>query len=257
MNVSSFLYEGRIVWTMTTNAYKFYTLNLMKSIQSAKVPWKLCIICCDPESYTFFRREGIPAVAWGVTTAQRRRVGPQTSVAAFGTNEFKVWNRVKIDLLRWFATTCVADWSLYLDGDIVVRRDPWPPILSDSSGCNLFFQCDCGHAMEHPEATCKNICSGVIATRHRNAAQAALYDMNESLWRASLEQDQPYIAARLVETATPFLTLSRPLFGNGYWQKGGAWRGNDWVLLHYNFRVGDTKKAAMKEDGHWRIMGIS
>jgi hypothetical protein len=264
MDVSSFLYEGRIVWTMTTNGYKLYTFNLLKSIQAAKVPWKLCIICCDAESYTFFRREGIPAVAWRGTASQRPaapragpRAGPQISVAAFGTNEFKIWNRVKIDLLRWFATSCVAEWSLYLDGDIVVRRDPWPPLLSDSSGCDFFFQCDCGHARPHSDASCKNICSGVIFTRHRDAAQAGLYDMNELLWKASLEQDQPYIAARLAETSTPFRTLPRQLFGNGEWQKGGAWGADDWVLLHYNFRVGDTKRAAMKKDGHWRIVGLS
>jgi hypothetical protein len=253
MNVEPFLHEGRIVWTMTTNGYKLYTFNLLKSILAAKVPWKLCIICCDAESYMFFKREGIPAVVWQARPSRR---APQTSVAAFGTNEFKIWNRVKIDLLRWFATSCVAEWSLYLDGDIVVRRDPWPSLLSDNSGCDLLFQCDCGNAVDHPGGTCKNICSGVIATRHRGAEQALLYTMDERLWTSVLEQDQPYIAARLVETETPFLTLPRPLFGNGEWQKGGAWRGHDWILLHYNFRVGDTKKAAMKKDGHWRVMGF-
>jgi hypothetical protein len=97
----------------------------------------------------------------------------------------------------------------------------------------------------------------VIATRHVSPSQAGLYDFDEALWKESLEQDQPYIAARLEETHTPFTTLSRPLFGNGQWQQKGHWKHYDWVLLHYNYRSGDNKKAAMRAAGHWLLVGMS
>ena len=251
MNIQPFVHEKRIVWTMTTSGYKMYTLNLRKWLQQeAKVPWTLCIICCDQDSYVFFRRENIPCIFYKETTVKNRG---QVGLAPFGSNEFKLWNRIKIDLLRQFCLQPELDWSLYLDGDIVVKRDPWPELL-DLSG-NLFFQCDCGNGQNH--TGCGNICSGVIATRHVSPSQSTLYDFNQALWKASLEQDQPYIAARLEQTQTPFVTLSRPLFGNGHWQQKGAWKEDDWVLLHYNYRMGDNKKAAMRASGHWLLTGVS
>jgi hypothetical protein len=250
MDIQPFVKENRIVWTMTTSGYKLYTLNLRKWLMTvAKVPWTLCIICCDQDSHMFMRRESIPCILYQDSAVKKKG---QTSLAPFGSNEFKIWNRIKVDLLRWFCSQAL-DWSLYLDGDIVIQRDPWPELV-DLSG-TLFFQCDCGNSENH--TGCRNICSGVIATRHVSPSQATLYDFDETLWRLSLEQDQPYIAARLEDTKTPFDTLSRPLFGNGHWQKEGAWKGDDWVLLHYNFRVGDTKKQAMRLAGHWLLNGAS
>ena len=252
MDIRPFVKNRRIVWTMTTSAYKMYTLNLRKWLtRVAKVPWTLCIICCDQDSYSFFRRESIPCIFYKENNVRNRG---QNSIAVFGSNEFKLWNRIKVDLLRWFCVEPELDWSLYLDGDIVVQRDPWPELI-DLKG-NLFFQCDCAHGNTH-DTPCRTICSGVIATRHVSPSQAGLYDFDEALWKESLEQDQPYIAARLEETHTPFTTLSRPLFGNGQWQQKGHWKHYDWVLLHYNYRSGDNKKAAMRAAGHWLLVGMS
>lgn len=53
--------EGQLTWTMTTNGYKFYTLNLVVWLRDiAKIPWRLLIVCCDYESLSFFRERGIP-----------------------------------------------------------------------------------------------------------------------------------------------------------------------------------------------------
>jgi hypothetical protein len=250
MNIQPFIHERRIVWTMTTSGYKYYTMNLRKWLQQvALVPWILCIICCDQDSYTFFRRENIPCIFYKDPAVKNRG---QVGMAPFGSNEFKVWNRIKVDLLRWFCTQSL-DWSLYLDGDIVVQRDPWPELLRLEG--NLFFQCDCGNADNHTD--CGNICSGVIATRHVSPRQADLYSFDSALWKESFEQDQPYIAERLKQTQTPFHILSRPLFGNGYWQQKGPWTEHAWVLLHYNYRHGDNKKAALRAAGHWLLIGAS
>lgn len=252
MDIRPFIENRRIVWTMTTSAYKYYTMNLRKWLQQvALVPWVLCIICCDQDSYVFFRREGIPCVRYKDPAVKR---AGQVGLAPFGSNEFKIWNRIKVDLLKWFCVQPDLDWSLYLDGDIVVQRDPWPELIGLQG--NLFFQCDCGHG-EHHTAPCKTICSGVIATRHVSPSQSTLYDFDQALWKECLEQDQPYIAKRLEITNTPFETLARPLFGNGHWQQKGPWKEHEWVLLHYNYRTGDNKKVAMRAAGHWLLIGAS
>ena len=235
--LSPFIKDNRIVWTMTTNAYKYYTLNLIASF-----PLKLCVICCD-ESYGFFRREGIPCVYYDAC------IKGQTSIACFGTENFAKWNRVKLDILQWFYQNSEAlgiRESLYLDGDIVVRRDPWPTLEKEFHTCPLLFQCDCVGGEDHEG--CGNICSGVIAERY--GTPHTIYEFDPEQWISSKKQDQPYIQGRL---HVPYKTLKRSLFGNGHWQMSERWRNDDWILLHYNYRVGNTKKSAMKKYKHWFI----
>jgi len=248
-DLRQFVHDGQLTWTMTTNGYKYYTLNLITWLRTC-VKWNLCIICCDKESYTFFRREGIPCTLYGDQRGQ-------AIAAVFATDEFAKWNKIKLELLQHIAanaSTIGASMSLYLDGDIVVARDPWPTLKelwSFPDTPDFLFQCDCAHANEHQAANgCTTICSGVIAERHTSHSQ--VYEFDEAEWAAAAHQDQPYIANRLSKLAIPFYTLPRSLWGNGSWQKSGKMVPN-WILLHYNYRVGGGKKVAMKRANHWKI----
>jgi hypothetical protein len=249
--VQPFIHEGKIVWTMTTNGYKFYTLNLIAWLRKVGVPWKLCVICCDSESYIFFRREGIPCISYETATNKG-----QQRIAAFGTEDFAKWNKKKVELLKWFSENSKGlgiTHTLYLDGDIVVQRDPWHVLegVWASGAPDFLFQCDCVGTEDH--SGCGVICSGVIAERIGDSH--TLYEFEQEGWLAAAKQDQGYIGTRLRTLGIPYKTLERRLWGNGEWQKSGRWREEfpDWVLLHYNYRVGDTKKAAMKSFGHWLI----
>ena len=244
--------EGSLTWTMTTNGYKTYTLNLVSWLRDvAKVSWKLCVICCDRESHEFFRREGVPCLLYS-----DKMEGGQTSVSVFGSASFARLNLKKLKILDWVETHANAlgiRKSLYLDGDIVVAADPWPVLdeIAKQKGASLLFQCDCYHGIDH--ADCRSICSGCICRFHDGEPLISLYKVDAEQWKAADFQDQPYIANRLTLLNIPFYTLPRRLFGNGGWQKGGAWRQGDWILLHYNYRAGNSKKSAMQESGHWRI----
>lgn len=253
--VKRFIHEGRIVWTMTTNGYKTYTLNLIASLKEvAKVPWTLCVICCDAESLGYFRREGVPCVAYKASETRG-----QHQIAAFGTSDFAKWNRVKLELLKWFSTEAGglgASKTLYVDGDIVVQKDVWPELervwSAEGEGVDFLFQCDCFGDGDHEN--CGVICSGVIAQRVGSWSQ--LYELElegADGWNACERQDQPYIGKRLKALGVPYRTLRRSQWGNGHWQKTLKWKDESWFLLHYNYRVGDTKKQAMKKYGHWRI----
>lgn len=248
-SVKKFVFNEHLSWTLTTNGYKFYTLNLYKWLtERAKVPWKLMIVCGDRESLTFFRRERIPCIS--VESVKESR---QTYISGFGTDSFKVWNRMKLDLLGWIvksANELVVKKSMYIDGDIVVQRDPWDalPNITD-----VLFQCDCSKADDlHTQSKCNAPCSGFIVHNH-TVDLSNLYKFDKIIWKDSLEQDQPYIQTRLKLFNIPFNTVDRTLYGNGAIQKDGLWKNVEWVLLHYNYRVGDTKKQAMKADKHWLI----
>jgi hypothetical protein len=175
-------------------------------------------------------------------------------MAAFGTPSFEVCNRDKLDILKWFTLKyreVGIEQSLYLDGDIVVQKDPWPVLSGLGPGLDLAFQCDCSHEEEVHE--CQSPCSGVIWTRHTSVEQAAIYEIDEALWKAAGSMDQYYIMKTLALTKTSYILLDRRQFGNGVWQKTGRWKDGDWTLLHYNYMVSSSKRTAMKNAEHWLI----
>jgi hypothetical protein len=174
-------------------------------------------------------------------------------MAAFGTPSFEVCNREKLEILKWFALNYGAGIreSLYLDGDIVIQKDPWPSLSSLCPEYNLAFQCDCSHEEEFHE--CASPCSGVIWTRHVSPQQAVIYEIDEGLWKVAGSMDQYYIMKTLAATQTQYKILDRRQFGNGVWQKTGRWKDGDWTLLHYNYMVSGTKRTAMKNAEHWLI----
>lgn len=248
--IRSYIHEGRLTWTMTTNGYKFYTLNLISWLRDvAKVPWKLCVICCDKESYLFFRREGYSCILYDGKAMN------QMKAASFESQEFGRIVRKKLELLLWIskhAQEFGITKSLFLDGDIVVQRDPWPCLegLWEGGMKELAFQCDCFGDEDHLD--CGVACTGVIAQNH-SFDTSPIWTFHEETWKDSSNNDQVFVQKRLKALETPYSTLPRPEWCNGTWQKSMKWKDHDWVLLHYNYRVGDTKKAAMKALGHWRI----
>jgi hypothetical protein len=240
--------EGTLTWTMTTNGYKFYTLNLVVWLRDiAKVPWRLLIVCCDAESLSFFKREGIPCVGYKADTQKG-----QIRISDFGSDAFAKWNLKKLEIFKWLCTeseTLGLRESLYVDGDIVIQKDPWPVLKGVEGG--LAFQCDCSHTEAHLD--CEAVCTGFVLCRH-GQFNPDLFTVVKEDWIPA-DTDQGYIRKRLGKLGVAFRTLNRHQFGNGPWQKSGIWKTepNVWVMLHYNYRVGDTKKAAMKTDGHWKI----
>lgn len=251
--IRNYVKDSRLIWTMTTNGYKFYTWNLYTWCASIGI--KLCIVCADTESSLFFRREGIPCVL--LTDSKQSK---QLGVSVFGSADFARWNKVKLSLLHSFtifAKDIGLRQSLFLDGDIVMKENPWPVLQAcfDATSATLLFQCDC-FDVEIEDHICTSACTGVIACNHEQEVDAVkwLYSFESSEWTAAEQQDQPYIQRRLEKPDAPRAgILPRREFGNGTWQKSGKWKDGSWILLHYNYRVGDTKKSAMRADGHWKV----
>jgi hypothetical protein len=247
MNIDS---KGRVIWTMTTNGYKFYTQNLYTFLPS------LTIICCDIQSLNYFRREGIPCFMWKDCVKGGR---VQDNVSIFGSDDFKMWNKMKLDILKWICSLSSVKKSIYLDSDIVINKDIskclWDKVEEElNTSFPLLFQCDCSHTEEHTmENKCKCPCSGVIVHDHERANFTELYTFDKEIWNKVNQQDQPFIQEKLKLLGQPYDTLPRHLYSNGSWEQKGFWKTEPWYLLHFNYRVGNTKKAAMRKAGLWNL----
>jgi hypothetical protein len=241
MNVAKFLQEGCLVWTLTTNGYKFFTLNLYRSIEACKVPWKLCIVCGDKASYRFFMNEGISCVlAPNVPSESGSRM------LLFGSKPFQEINLVKLNCLASFAKDSSIKVCVYIDGDIFIQKDILSDIRPRLEINPLLFQCD-GHG-DKCEEPCTNVCSGVIAWKH--GEDKGIFEVKDKKKWQEAPEDQLWVNRMLRETQIPYSTLPVLLYPNGTHSQTPP---SDFYLLHYNWLVGGAKITRMKKNAHWRI----
>jgi hypothetical protein len=241
MDITKFLYEGCLIWTLTTSGYKFFTLNLYKHLQAAKVPWKLAIVCADHPSYRFFQNEGIPCILY--TKAQRESMG---KLLLFGSKPFQEINLVKLDILNTFAKRPEIQTCVYFDGDIVVKSDFLPDIRSRLAETPLLFQCD--EQEKTCKTPCKNCCTGFIAWKHEH--DGGIFAVTDKATWTAAPEDQRWVNTQLQHLTVPYGTLPRELYPNGVFVESQP---AGFLLLHYNWLVGNAKIMKMKKHGHWII----
>lgn len=262
MNAASYIHEKTIVFTVTTNGYKFLTWNLWLHVTALCVPWKLCILCLDKESHRFFQQiAGIPSVLLpGISLGSQ---GNQVRISQHGSNDFNRITRHKLTAFTELIKQPGVEKLLYLDSDIVVFHNPLP-VLEDylTAEKPLWFQCD-----EHnttftcsgPGGHCGNCCTGVIGlylgTEETRTQFLDLFSFDDALWKTCRENnDQEYIQKRMALRGTQYRTLPRDLFPNGLFLRDDIWKSlKKPVLLHFNFLVGDAKPRVIKSRGFWLV----
>lgn len=247
MNYDSYIRDGRLCWTLTSNGYKYLTWNFVKfwakSIGSKQA---ILILCADQPSYLFFQREGVPCK---MAPTRLPDFGP--GVVQFDTKNFHTLNLLKLQCLHEFAKDEKVRECVYLDGDIVIYKDFLADIGQRLQEHPLWFQCDEGIGCKGQD-TCGNLCTGLIAFRHGTDPHLFLVN-DRALWEKGGNMDQPYINQRINDLAAVAKALPQELYPNG--RRLGTER-PDALLQHYNHLVGNQKAAMMKRRGDWLIPQI-
>lgn len=252
LNVKPFLKDKTLIFTVTSDGYKYLTWNLYKYLEQLKIP--LCILCLDRESLDFFNRIAmIPSRLYGLEGPPVQHKAP----AQFGSTAFKRMNRMKLKALQELSQHPDVDTLLYLDSDITVFRDPLPAVEVALQESYLWFQCDekqegiftCSN-----ENQCPNACSGVIAMRLTEETRPLfqkLYTVEEG-WKEAVG-DQDYINERTRRFQIPYKTFARETFPNGIFLSDNRFRQGNPILLHFNYVIGMDKQRFMKKKDCWLL----
>jgi hypothetical protein len=246
--------EGAFVFTLSSNGYKFLTLNLVMHLRALKVPWKLCVVCADAASFTFFRSQGVSCIR-AVSTLPDFG----TDVSPFGSKQFQILNLNKLNLLSTFSADPTIRFGIYMDGDIVPYSDFLPDILTRlqaPGAAPLYLQCDEQSRVACTGTpSCPNGCTGFVAWSH--GVDPALFTVKGeeamALWKKCPE-DQVFVNTMMKTRGIPVMTLPRELYPNGAFASlfyEGSLRKQTTMLLHYNYLVGAAKHRKIKNNGDW------
>jgi hypothetical protein len=253
LKLEPFIYDKTLVFTVTSDGYKYYTWNLYKMLEQLKLPWKLCILCLDRESYGFLNKIAmIPSRLFLMPGQQIQHKDP----VLFGSQQFKRMNRMKLKALEELSQRPELERLVYLDSDIAVFQDPLPALHACFAKGALWFQCDEKEETTYncsSSSSCPNPCTGVIAMSLTDETRPLLKDIYKIVdepWKESLT-DQDYVLKRLQTTKTPYQTLDRSLFPNGSFLKDNKYKEGNPLLLHFNYILGKDKKRFMKQKECW------
>lgn len=248
MKYEKYIKDGFFAWTLTSNGYKYMTWNLWLHWKRSSCSAPLCIVCADKPSYQFLQREGVPCVLMDDALAD---FGPL--IILFGTRQFSNLNRTKLKLLDLFAKDSKIQQCLYLDGDIVVYRDI---VLELRGRIGFWAQCDEQHepCSETCTKTCPNFCTGLLFWTY--GSDKGVFSINQhDVWKQKPE-DQVWVNYAVDRDKVQVNTLSRLEYPNGVLAtktRTDPLRKEEAICLHYNYRVGDSKKADMKRLGDWLL----
>jgi hypothetical protein len=252
LNLNSFIKDKTLLFTVTSDGYKYLTWNLYLSLQKVSPNIPLCILCLDKESSDFFNRIALlPSRLFlmGGTHIDHK------SPTVFGSPSFKRMNYMKLKALQELSQRLDIDTLVYFDSDIFVFRDWLPSIQESLDIAPLWFQCDEAPAFTCSDLdSCGNPCSGVIAMKINEDTRPVfqkLYHVEEG-WKEAVG-DQDYIYNRMKKMGLPYKTFSREIFPNGIFLSNNRFHHSNPVLLHFNYVTGNDKKRFMKNKDCWLL----
>jgi hypothetical protein len=250
MNYSKYIRDGFLAWTLTSNGYKYLTWNFALHWKKSVKGVPLCVVCADKPSYQFLQREGISCILAESTLAD---FGPQ--IVPFGSRQFSVLNRMKLQLLNFFSGKDDVQQCLYIDGDIPVYKDIVADMKDKLSKKPLWFPCD-ENSMEcsGDESSCPNVCSGIVAWS--KGADKGIFKITDEVVWSKKPEDQVWVNYALSQNNVEFSVLPKDEYPNGARLSkthGTPELKEKAVCLHYNYRVGDSKKIDMKRFGDWLL----
>ena len=247
MNYESYIKDETLLWTMTSNGYKYLTYNLYLSLQKVNSNIKLMIVCVDKESQMFFRTMNISSIFYKST----KPVAPGIQPSQFGSDTFMNYNRMKLEIMEDLRLKTDVNYIIYLDGDIVVFKDFIPYIKEQFTLLNTTFLFQCDDLYGSPNKT--QCCTGFFAFKRTDLEKSPFVLYDKGLW-LNIREDQPWVNKHIRMYNIPFEFLDRSLFPNGVYVNEGRWKLGDPYILHFNHMVGNAKISMMKRLGLWNHM---
>jgi len=223
--------------TFTNEGYIDYTNNLLESINKNKIDLNLKIYTLDEPSHNFFRERHNNVELF------EKNDFPETllkqSDKNFGNLMIVKFNLIYLELLK-------NDNVLYLDGDIVIKKNITEYLDTYSNESEIIFQND----LRPSKPDLINVCAGFMyITSNENTKK--FFKPEKKLIRKFNRyktHDQTYINKNKNKFTYSMLPLDDFPNGAHYYQH---YKNLDPYLIHFNYVIGEKKRSLMIEHGEW------
>mgnify|MGYP001349577748 CR=1 FL=1 len=227
--------------TFTNSGYLDYTHNLIESINKNKTLTNLEVVVIDEESDSYFKK-----IHDNVSFFKTNYVQKKNDIWKQDDEDFGNLMMTKFEVI--YQSLCKYEKVLYLDGDIVIKRN-FDKALNNFLGNNdIIFQND--RRPSKPNEI--KICAGFMYI-HSNEKTRNFFNPENVPFKKVVSykaHDQTYITKSKNKFNHSILPMA--LFPNGpYFYEHH--KNLDPYIVHFNFLIGHNKKDKMKEMGEWYL----
>jgi hypothetical protein len=238
-----------LVVTYTNYGYRHFVQNFILRIKQLELPWDFHLVCIDEESFKFFSE---------TTSSELFDLKLSKNFHKWTEKDYKLITVSKLDVLSHVLESRPEHpYILYLDTDIWINKDPLPHLenlIQQNPEVDLFIQNDDPDRNKINE--CSNFCSGFMVLKNNEAIRNMLC-YREHFFNVfghenvtDITGDQWYINHYMAKYGMKVLVLERCLFPNGVFIN---FIPPEYLILHYNYLVGDVKREKMIKNGHWLL----
>ena len=229
--------------TFTSAGYIDLTQNLCNSIRANNIDYELNIFCLDEKSLNHdfgLTGNNIDFSKSNIDNA------PEDSVADYYSDQFIDMMYKKFEII----SKCLSNFEsvLYIDGDIVVKREFLFPLLNKFKNKDIVFQDD--RRPSKPNVV--NVCAGFMLIRANSKMKKFfnIKDIPKRLFHSYKTHDQTYINKNKSKFNYSILPLddfpNGPRFYNNF-------ENLDPYIIHFNYLSGEEKIDTMKKYGEWYL----
>ena len=237
------VYKNICLVTFTSSSYNDITKNLSKSIEVNNVNFNLNVFCLDKESYEFNFPKNTNLILFDndpLEILQQDEIMPQRH-DSFGDVMLKKFE-VIFESLNQF------EYVIYIDGDIVVKKDFLDYISKFINKNEMIFQND--KRPSKPYLT--NLCAGFMIITSNDKTKK-FFDPKSGAYeefKNYLTHDQTYINKKKDEFEYFILPLNKFPNGPHFYSYHEIL---DPYIVHFNYIQGEEKIAKMKKLNHWYV----
>jgi hypothetical protein len=242
--------------TLTNYGYRFYTDNLIQSLENVGVGDILNVYCIDEDAYSFFKKKRPNNNVFLIKDLYGKKV------KEFIPYQEDNWEDVVYNKLNIIRNLLKKDIDVvFIDGDIVFLKNPveyLKKIIAESQDYDCIFQNDC----KEGDSELENICTGFMYLKATTTNIDLLYPYNKifdvmnnnpQVFRKNfIICDQLYFNS--IRTAFKYKCFKVAEFSNGFhWKKLMDKEDYKPYLIHFNWMRGHEKKAEMVKNNYWYI----
>lgn len=237
-----------VLFCYGNNGYTDYMHNLLISLTKLNLLERIAIVCTDTGAFETMTALGYDAFLYDEWLYVQK---PPTEFVKYAGGRQDKWSPLMAAKMEiTFRLLQLGYHVLYTDGDIVWQRDCIEDlvqrVVKSAQTASVAFMNDGAGRGQH-------ICAGFFFARPSEVAKR-IFDPSTITW-STFDNDQDYIN-RLVRSnghlKREVLYLPFEIYCNGYvWVRNAVSKSP--FVVHFNYMIGDKKKARMQSDKMWFV----
>ena len=197
--------------TYTTNGYVDFTHNLLSSVEKNNIDLKIKVFSLDKKASIYFESNGIET-----TEHNSKYIESQEDMFFQNSDNFGYLMIAKFEII--YKELLKNDYVLYIDGDIVIKKDIIKYLFSVKRNYDIIFQND----KRPSKPNLINLCAGFMFIKSNKKSRFN------------------------------YGVLSLDMFPNGaHYYKN--YNNLDPSIIHFNYVIGDEKIDTIKKHNEWYL----